>query len=587
MDRGWHILISIVLAAAFAGAALTIAVAPLQVLARTGFLRSPGPELVPLAWGIAATLLALAAANLAGSAQTAAQTGRLAVQRALPVALLASLPLLGFAQVFSHWWIDDAGITFAYSRSLAEGHGLVAQPWMPREEGYSSSLWMAILAGGHALGADIPQLAKALGIGCAMLASVLVALAAMARTADARLGAAAGLTAGTAPVVVWAASGQEHALQALLLVAAGLSPLVTKRWRRALALILALYVFVRPEAPLLVIGAAVAVVALSERSTWTGRIWEGVLIGLPALAAVAGLIAFRIAYFGDPFPNPYYAKASDVGVLPVLNLFAGGWQYVLTGLAHSGALLLVGLVAMAGVRRDDPACVLVLALVTAQIVFVAWAGGDWMFQARFLMPILPLIAFLAALALRRFEGGTARLLASTAAVLTILGYTVPELARARAQPSTPLAVVGQIGDTFAEAGRRLGVDDPLLAHHDAGAIAYRRTIRLLDLGGLLNRQIAQNMTDRAFLLTYIVEQQRPDFVFGARNFSARTGFVQSEAFAAAYVPLRFVDQPWMSSDLSYVRRDIVAPAPGITLVRSETGALVEVRVAVPGALADG
>ncbi len=43
------------------------------------------------------------------------------------------------------WIIDDAGISFAYSRSFANGNGLVAQPGAERVEGYSNFLWVLIL----------------------------------------------------------------------------------------------------------------------------------------------------------------------------------------------------------------------------------------------------------------------------------------------------------------------------------------------------------------------------------------------------------------------------------------------------------
>ena len=47
------------------------------------------------------------------------------------VALMTILYFLVLTLHLQNWWIDDAGITFAYSRSLAEGSGIVAQPWLP------------------------------------------------------------------------------------------------------------------------------------------------------------------------------------------------------------------------------------------------------------------------------------------------------------------------------------------------------------------------------------------------------------------------------------------------------------------------
>ena len=53
---------------------------------------------------------------------------------------------MAHAAVFRRWLIDDAGISFAYSRNLAQGFGLVAQPGVPRVEAYSNFLWVVLLA---------------------------------------------------------------------------------------------------------------------------------------------------------------------------------------------------------------------------------------------------------------------------------------------------------------------------------------------------------------------------------------------------------------------------------------------------------
>ena len=52
---------------------------------------------------------------------------------------------LAHAAVFRHWLIDDAGISFTYSRNLAQGFGLVAQPGAPPVEAYSNFLWVVLL----------------------------------------------------------------------------------------------------------------------------------------------------------------------------------------------------------------------------------------------------------------------------------------------------------------------------------------------------------------------------------------------------------------------------------------------------------
>ena len=49
---------------------------------------------------------------------------------------------VGLVALLGDWIIDDAGISFAYARNLAEGHGLVSQPGRVPVEGFSNFLWV-------------------------------------------------------------------------------------------------------------------------------------------------------------------------------------------------------------------------------------------------------------------------------------------------------------------------------------------------------------------------------------------------------------------------------------------------------------
>ena len=54
------------------------------------------------------------------------------------MAMFAAIPISVFvlhATVFGTWIADDAGISFAYARNLAAGHGLVSQPGVTPVEG--------------------------------------------------------------------------------------------------------------------------------------------------------------------------------------------------------------------------------------------------------------------------------------------------------------------------------------------------------------------------------------------------------------------------------------------------------------------
>ncbi|MGH3992012.1 MAG: hypothetical protein ACRDSN_06050, partial [Pseudonocardiaceae bacterium] len=56
------------------------------------------------------------------------------------------------ALLYGRWIVDDAAITFAYARSVANGEGPVLQPGADPVEGYSNPAWLALLVAGRWLG---------------------------------------------------------------------------------------------------------------------------------------------------------------------------------------------------------------------------------------------------------------------------------------------------------------------------------------------------------------------------------------------------------------------------------------------------
>ncbi len=172
------------------------------------------------------------------------------------------------------------------------------------------------------------------------------------------------------------------------------------------------------------------------------------------------------------------------------------------------------------------------------------------------------------------RGGLAIAVLSVSSAKQVLAFLV--------QPTTPFATVASIGAHFEKLGRELGLGEPVLAHHDAGGTSYASRIRLLDLGGLGNRTIAKHRRDGAFLRRYILDEVRPDSVFGvANNFAAGTSrFWATPEFADRYLPIEFPNASEMHSDLCHVRRSLVEKTPlpaNLHLVR-DAGSVVKVVV---------
>ncbi|MEQ8294179.1 MAG: hypothetical protein RIA08_18425 [Roseovarius sp.] len=301
---------------------------------------------------------------------------------------------------------------------------------------------------------------------------------------------------------------------------------------------------------------------------------------LPFLFFVA-LLVWRSIYFGDLLPNPYYAKASGSDFAGILNPFGAGWSYILDGLRASGMVMAIPLVCLAFSDKLARISLTLAAVLTGHVIFVLWADGDWMGQFRFLMPVLPIVAILTAFGLSKIPLHTPRNWAGALFSIVIVIFSVDQIDSFEARPTTPLAVVSEIGSEFARVAELLDIEDPVLAHHDAGGISYDRSIRLVDLGGLVDRKIAKNMANRAFLEEYIFEDRQPHFIFGEINFAAASGFTEAEAFSRDYVPLVFDNRSIMNSALSHVRRQSVVEGDGLIVHRSEDSRIESVTVLNP------
>lgn len=557
--------------------AVLMTVIPRLVIPHATFSGSAQKALLVQGIGSAIALLSAVMAGL----RYPARSGQLTLL-APPLALATFVFFVAF---LGNWIIDDAGITFAYARNLADGYGLVAFPGHAPEEGYSSTLWVLILAGMHLLGLSIPLTAKVLG-GLFGAAALTAAFDLVLRDPGAREPPLLGLLLALsmiciAPFVIWSVSGQEHSLEAFILILTLWLIEHREDWRRWITGLLAMLVLIRPEAPLIV--ATVFAAALADSWVAVGRVQfrRNLPLSLVPFLVFCGLELFRLAYFGDLLPNPYYAKATGAGVLSILNLVGGGWHYLINGLFDTGLMAVVPIIIIAAGRLRDRFMLYASAIISAQLFFILWAHGDWMAQSRFLVPLIPVFAVVGARAFARLDRltvarGLQTTLAGVVSVL-LLVHSADQLATFRRHPTTPFATVRAIGQEFAHLAARLGVQHPILAHHDAGGILYDRSIDLVDLGGLADRAIAKHMHDRAWLVHYLLDEVQPTFFFGADNFATASGYTDTLKFRQEYVPLDFQGLPFMHAYLCAVRRDVVHPTPGIEIVRQD-GRIVRVVV---------
>src|SRR5262245_37549022 len=112
------------------------------------------------------------------------------VRLSLRYAAVPFLIYIAHALLFGGWIVDDAGISFAYARNLAQGHGLVSQPGLPPVEGYSNFLWVLLMALSFALRLFDPVLTPKL-LAVALTGGFFLTLAGALRRLDPAGGAVA------------------------------------------------------------------------------------------------------------------------------------------------------------------------------------------------------------------------------------------------------------------------------------------------------------------------------------------------------------------------------------------------------------
>ncbi len=384
---------------------------------------------------------------------------------------------------------DDAFISFRYLDRLLAGQGLTFNPG-ERVEGYTNLLFILALAPLRAAG--LPAEAAAGVVSAASLALLLWAVWTTARslTHDAAAGPiAVVLAAGAVQLAYWTTSGLETIFAAALVATGNALLIAGGGATAAAALVYGLATIARPDHAVPAAIALASAVLPAVKSRRVGR-W----LAAGALCAAFPLLhlAFRLAYYGAPLPNTYYAK---LGV-PLAVLAPGGWTYVRNWLAAGGALLL-GAAALAP-RHAGARSWAGLALagqIVAQLAYVVAIGGDYFPFHRFLVPAVPAAAVLGAAG---FLGLAQRLAPTRSKVVANVLATVAATAAALVGFASPnrhsVAMLRGMHREREIVARWVAARLPRggsIAVNAAGLVPYRTGAPTIDMLGLNDTHIAR------------------------------------------------------------------------------------------------
>jgi hypothetical protein len=301
------------------------------------------------------------------------------------------------------WLCDDAFISFRYAENFANGLGLVYNAG-ERVEGYSNFLWTLWTAAGMRLGLrpETWSVGWSVFFFAATVAVLWLEHRRRAHVAGARASLAplAALLAAAHPDwQAYATSGLETSMFTFL-ATLGYALVVRGEWgprgAAGAGLAFGLAALTRPDGP---IFAAVAMVWV----LWARRPRLASLAAIGAGFLIAWLpwMIWRIAYYGDVFPNTYYAKSAH------LAWWSQGWIYARLYferywvLALAIPLATLALVRARGRSRETAGPIgarasaahelgLALGMGLAYTVYVMRVGGDFMY-ARLLIPAAPFL----------------------------------------------------------------------------------------------------------------------------------------------------------------------------------------------------
>lgn len=531
--------------------------------------------------------------SAAGSSRGAPAT----LLKALAAPLLAVVLFLLHALLFGSWIVDDAGISFAYARSLAGGHGLVAQPGLPPVEGFSNPLWVLLLAPALLLHLFDPILTpKVLAV--ALIAGTFLLLhRSLLDLTGSRLAAALPpiLLALDTSFVAWSVSGLENPLYAFLLALlfcllarerrAGPSPYSARGalWAGAVAAGIAL---TRPDG--LVFAVLYPLLTLFAGSRPVRRSLVRIAAYAAAFAAVfGGYLAFRFLYFGDFVPNTFHAKGAPMGkILLAFLKLEPAIRELAADLLHSvaGAVgvpiavaLLAGMILLAVRRRlrwEHGALFAFLAVSAIPFLLLPY---DWMGEYRFATPF-HLFFYPWAVSLAAAIGQMLpipperRRLPVAVAVLLATGWSLiiflPRSILFAAAPTLPFTEVEEdFGRRYNRFADLLGVRNGSILLPDIGGTLWASRLRVYDLAGLIDRTIARTRdTDHKAFYDYVFETAKPTFIHTHHYWTLMSGLDLDPRLQRDYLPLNQRIERWvvdMAGGLplrsgDYVRRDAVA-----------------------------
>lgn len=467
----------------------------------------------------------------------------------LGLALLLMWPVRGYLT-------DDTFIHLQYARHLAHGQGFAFNPG-EHVYGSTSPLWVALIADGIAVGLDGIFTARMLGL-IATLWSVVLFLQLMRRNLRTpEMRALATVTwAGHAWMIRWSLSGMETPLAVALVLAGFVAFTEGKQWGSRpvrTGALWALAALTRPEAVFLLVLWGVFLVIDTDSRDGVRRLIAG---ALPPTLIYGGWLLFARLYFGTFWPNTLAAKTAGGLGLEYLreNLLRQAGVIGATDAALAGALVAAMIFGGKRLWPRQWQAQRLLPWVWVASVPVLYTMRGVPVLSRYLLPLMPIVAWLSWRAVERWWVGEAPTETSRRGAL-LLGAALSALAlfqnivvyRAKVIPQVRSFTAGLDQSLIPWGKWFAGHTAPgvTIAAPDIGALGFYSQRKVLDLAGLVTPEMVpllhkEQPEDIAANFSFVAVG-RPDFLVDR----ALRPYELSERsrYGAALIPLGHASVP--------------------------------------------
>ncbi len=395
--------------------------------------------------------------------------------------------LFAASLIYRDFVVDDAYISFVYSRNLANGQGLTYNGMLV--EGYSNFLWALLIAPFVLFGIDPLIAARSLSLLSAIFCLLtLDKLIGEYNPGLGKVGKGISLStvASSSTFVAWMVGGFETLfftfLVLLFLYVETREPELAEITSPMVLLLIAL---TRPEGLLLL--PVMVIYRIFFRGISGRKVLRSIIFFIIPFTL---FLLWRYRMYGYVLPNSAYIKIH--ANLQTISL-ASEWllQFFLLRPIFSIVLALSFIILIKERRLLDQQWSILMLMVGSFLAFILYAGRDWMPFHRFLVPVVPLFGLLIANTLSTYQNGMSRIVIMTLVISIGIFELVMSLTVYRQQ----ITDFGRYTSGLIETGKRIKQTtrpDSTIAVVDAGALAYFSERPTIDILGMNNTQIAHH-----------------------------------------------------------------------------------------------